>query len=86
MDGVRAPPEIVGRQRQHADHAPDPVVGETMAEECAMTAIVLDHEQAHEKAGGRHRKQQAKPVAKIERCPHQKPEQSKRHGRDDELD
>ena len=51
-----------------------------------MTAIVLDHEQPHEKARGRHRKQQAKPVAKIKRCPHQKPEQNKRSGRDDELD
>ena len=51
-----------------------------------MTAIVLDHEEPHEKARGRHREQQAKPVAEIERCPHQRPEQNKRPGRNDELD
>ena len=70
VNGVRASPEIVRRERKHTDHASDPVVCETMTKEGAMTAIVLDHEQAHEKAGGRHREQQAKPVAKIERCPH----------------
>ena len=51
-----------------------------------MTAIVLDHEEPHEKAGGRHRQQQAEPIAELERCPHQEPEQDKRPGRDDELD
>src|SRR2546425_11959110 len=58
----------------------------TAMEEGTMTAIVLDHEQPHEKARGRHREQQAEPVAKIKGCPHQKPEQNQRPGRDDELD
>jgi hypothetical protein len=47
---------------------------------------VLDHEKPHEKACGRHREQQAEPVAQIKGCPHQKPEQNQRPGRDDELD
>ena len=51
-----------------------------------MTAIVLDHEEPHEKAGGRHREQQAEPVAEIDRYPHQGPEQNQWPGRDDELD
>jgi hypothetical protein len=32
-------------------------------EEGTMTTIVLDHEKPHEKACGRHREQQAEPVA-----------------------
>ena len=33
------------------------------AEERAVAAIVLDHEQAHQEAGGRHREQQRQPIA-----------------------
>ena len=64
---VRAPPEIVRRQRQHADHAADPVVHQPMAEERAVAAIVLDHEQADQKAAGGNGQQQIKPVADMER-------------------
>ena len=56
MHGMRAPPEIVGRQGEHAEHAADPVIGQAMAEERAMAAIVLDHEQPHQEAGGRQRR------------------------------
>src|SRR6266487_6630968 len=86
VNGVSASPKIVWRERQHPNPASDPVVGETAMEEGTMTAIVLDHEQPHEKARGRHREQQAEPVAKIKGCPHQKPEQNQRPGRHDELD
>ena len=61
MHGMRAPPEIVGRQREHAERAADPVIGEAMAEERAVPAIVLDHEQAHQEAGGRNGEQQGQP-------------------------
>jgi hypothetical protein len=54
--------------------------------EGTMTAIVLDHEEPHEKARRRHREQKAEPVAEIERYLHQGPEQDKRPDRDDELD
>jgi hypothetical protein len=86
MYGMSASPEVVGRERQHADQTADPVVGKAMAEESAMTTIVLDHKQPHKKAGRRHREQQAEPVAKIKGCPHQDPEQNKRTCRDCELD
>jgi hypothetical protein len=33
VEGMRTPPEVVRRQRQHADDAPDPIVRETMTEE-----------------------------------------------------
>ena len=67
-------------------HAPDPVVGEPMAEEGAVPAIVLDHEQAHEKAGSRNDQKQSDPVAEIERGPHRDPQQHKRTCGDDKLD
>jgi hypothetical protein len=70
VNGVFASPEIVRRERQHPDHAPDPVVGETAVEEGTMTAIVLDHEELHEKARGRHRQQQAEPVAELFEADH----------------
>ena len=42
--------KVVGCQRQYADNAANPVVHQAMAEERAVTAIVLDHEQADKKA------------------------------------
>jgi hypothetical protein len=54
--------------------------------EGTMTAIVLDHEEPHEKGRRRHCEQKAEPVAENERYPHQGPEHDKRPGRDDELD
>src|SRR5689334_25004522 len=74
VDRVSASPEVVRREREHPDRAPDPIVCETMVEEGAMTAIVLDHEQPHEKARSRHRKYQGNPIAKIKACPSEKPE------------
>ncbi len=51
VDRVRAPPEIVWRERQDADGAADPVVGAPVREECAVPAVMLNHEEANEKAG-----------------------------------
>jgi hypothetical protein len=59
--------------RQHADQASNPIVGETVREESSMTAIVLDHEQSHEKARSWHREQDADAIVDIQGCPHQKP-------------
>ena len=56
MGGVRPAPEVVGRKGQDAEHASGPVVGEPMAKERAVPAIVLDHEHPHEKPGGRNGK------------------------------
>jgi hypothetical protein len=86
MDRMGAPPIIVGRQRQHAERASDPIIGETVLEEGPMAAIVLDHEQPRQQARGRHCQQQAEPIIEMQRCPHQQPEQRQRTGRDRKLD
>jgi hypothetical protein len=52
---MRAPPKVVRRQREHADHATHPIVDSALAEERAVAAIVLDHEEADEKACGGYR-------------------------------
>ncbi len=46
VDGVAALPGIVRRERQHAHHAPDPVVGERFLNSAPMSAVMLDQEQA----------------------------------------
>src|SRR5436190_8031973 len=54
MGRMRAAPAVVGREREHANDAADPVIRHTAGKKGAMTAIVLDHEQAYEKAGSRY--------------------------------
>ena len=58
MDGMRAAPAVVRRQREHANDAADPVIGQPAGKKGAVTAVVLDHEQAHEEAGSRYGDQQ----------------------------
>jgi len=58
MDGMAAPPEVIGRERQNADDPSDPIVRQAMPEEGTMATIVLDHEQPDQKSGGRNREQQ----------------------------
>src|ERR1700722_6722864 len=53
MNGMSAAPQIVRRQRDHADETADPIVRTPVGKERAVTAVVLDKEQAEEKAGGR---------------------------------
>ena len=87
MNGVRSPPEIIGRQGEHAERAAGPVIGEAMAEECAVAAVVLDHEQPHQEAGGRHGEQQAQPPEpKRIGQPHQRPQARQRTEGDAEFD
>jgi hypothetical protein len=86
MHGMAAPPMIVGCQRQHADDAAGPVVGLPLAEECAVPAIVLDHEEPHQEAGGGHGNGKAEPVAPAQARPCGDPEQDERYGGDEQLD
>ena len=53
MRGVRTLPVVIGRQRQDAERAADPIVHRAGAKEGAVPAIVLDHEQPHQKPGRR---------------------------------
>ena len=68
-------------------HAADPVIRQAMAKEGAVTAIVLDHEQPHEKAGSRHRDQQGEPPIAEMNQPHiSDPERHERHEGDGKFD
>ena len=58
MNCMRPAPTVVGREREHANDAADPVVRQAAGEKRAVAAVVLDHEQAYEKAGGRNRDKQ----------------------------
>src|SRR3984957_10768234 len=49
VNGVSASPKVVRRERENTDHTSYPVVCETVMEKSAMTAIVLNHKQPHEK-------------------------------------
>jgi hypothetical protein len=86
MDGVSAAPQIMGRHGDDADGTADPIIGQAMPKKGAMAAIVLNHEQTHEKAGRRHHEEHREPIAKIERGPHQQPQQDERHHSDTDLD
>ena len=86
VDGVRPPPEVVWCQRQYTNDATHPIVRQPMVEEGAMSAIMLDHEESYEEARGGYGEQQTEPVAEVERCPHQDPEQNQRHDRDYNLE
>jgi hypothetical protein len=55
---VSATPETISRER-HGPYGPaHPVIRRASPEACAVAAIVLNHEEAHEKAGGRKSEQQ----------------------------
>src|ERR1700733_1160521 len=87
MDRVGAPPEIVGRDRQHAERTADPVVRVLVRKKRAVPAIVLDQKQANEQPGGERRereRQPEKPVARGEQ--HRSPDSDEGWKGDDELE
>ena len=84
--GVRAPPYVVRRERRHADDSPDPVVGQPLAEESAVAAIVLDGEKPDQEARCGDGQRQGEPVADIERRPGERPQGGERHDGDGDLD
>ena len=85
MDCMASTPGIVGRQRQRADHAPNPVVHNATAEESAVATVMLDHEKTNEEARGRHSYDEAQPIAEAKSSPHADPEHDKRSARDHNL-
>ena len=52
MGGMGAAPVVIGRKREHANDAADPIIRAPRPKECAVTAIVLNHEKPHEQSGG----------------------------------
>ena len=85
VERVRAQPETVRRQSDDADDAADPIICRASPEAGPVAAIVLNHEQAHEKAGGRKGQQQTQPIADAERRPHQRPQHHERRRGDQQL-
>ena len=73
MDGMAPAPNVVGRQRHCAEHAAHPVVDGAATKECAVAAIMLDHEEAHEEARCRYSEEKAQPIAEANGRPYQKP-------------
>jgi hypothetical protein len=66
VNGMTLAPIVIRRERQGTDHPPDPIICETVAKEGAVTAVMLNHEKAHEKAGAWQRDDQAEPIADLE--------------------
>ncbi len=75
---VPVAPIVIGREREHADHPADPIVGVLALEERAVTAIVLHAEQAHQETGCGDTNQGSPPEAVPHRDPAGDPERGKR--------
>ena len=87
VNGVGAAPEIIGRHGENADDAANPVVRPFIREECAVAAIVLDHEQPHQKPCCRNRDQQRHPpIAQRIDEPGRSPERDQWQSRDRQFD
>ena len=86
MRRMSAQPETVWREGHDADCPAYPVVRRASPEACAVAAIVLNHEEAHEKAGGRKREQQTQPIADAQCRPHQRPKHRERHSGDQKFE
>src|SRR5690349_2071987 len=77
MMGMRVAPVVVWGKRQDAEKTADPVIGGTLGEERAVTAIMLKHEEPKKEGCRRDRQQQGWPIAAVEGDPtHCRPEGS----------
>ena len=74
MGRVRAAPDVVGRERDHADHAPDPVAESAVPEEGRMAAVVLDHEEPGKERSVQHGQRGGENVADVDAPPRERPE------------
>ncbi len=85
MDGMGAAPVVVWRQGDHGDGSADPIVEHLAGREGAVSAIVLDDEQADQEPGGRDREDQAPPDAMFQREPGPRPEDGEGNRRQSQL-
>ena len=81
VDGMRPLPHVIGRQRQHTQGAPQPILRCAVAQVGGMAAIVLDDEQPHQKPAVQHGNRQRQPRRHIQRRPGQHPQKGERHQR-----
>ena len=79
------------RQKSYGVSVTAPITRPTQSlvrrsEEGAVAAVVLDHEEPHQEAGGRHGDEKGEPVADAERGPHGEPDQCEATGRHRQLE
>ena len=63
VDGMGAPPDVIGRQRQHAQTAADPVLHLAIVEKAGVAAVMLDDKDAHEEQPVQRGNGEGQPVA-----------------------
>ncbi len=80
-----AAPNIVRGEGEDTERPPGPIVRRPAREKRAMPAIVLNHEQPHEKTGRRQRQEQGQPEAHAPRQPRGRPQRRERNGGDRDL-
>ena len=86
VNGVGAPPVIIGGQRHHPENAADPIIAFPVAKESAMPAIMLDEEEPEQEGPCRYRQQEARHEAIGEREPDKQPQGNEGHGCKAKLD
>ena len=86
VDRVGPAPDVIGRQRHDPDHAADPVAETPVAEQGAVPAIVLDHEQPNQKGRVRQRQGQRQYGADRQRPPGHRPYRDERHKCDGQFE
>src|SRR3954454_12082766 len=80
------PPVAVWRQCHHAEGTADPIVRKAAAEERAVSAIVLDHEEADQQTRRGHLQQEGKPIALVKSGPDQDPDDDERYRRNRQFE
>ena len=82
---VHAPPEAVRGHGHDADEPPERVIGARGRQERAMSAVVLDDEEAHQEARSRDGEQDRQPVGVLHGHPHGGQQGHERDGGRDDL-
>ena|SRR5688572_17641951 len=86
MPVMAASPMVIWRERERTYGSPDPIVQSSMAEQGAMTAVMLDHKKADKKTGGWNGYGQAERPGPLERKPGPEPERGKQGGRNHDFE
>jgi hypothetical protein len=86
VDVMTVAPVTIRRERNGADDPANPIIDPPLAEQRAMTTVMLDHEQADQKTSGRDGYGQAEPPRPLECKPGPDPERGKQSGCDHNLE
>ena len=86
MDRMRVAPIGVRREREDTDQPSDQIVGAARSEKRVVSAVVLNHEQAHEKPGRREREEEGDPITVVKTPNHESPDGDEWHHGDEQLE